>query len=354
MTDCSIKISVIVPVYNAGAYLSECLDSICGQDYENIEVVIVDDGSTDGSGAVCDSYADRDPRVQVVHQRNQGVSVARNVGLALVTGDYVMFPDADDFFADSQALDRVAVHVATAHPDVSVFEVAQLDQVTRHMKRDPALTLIECGAADLIRGNKYRAGMCSKIVRTAVCRQFGLQFTPGLRMSEDMEFSAKLLSHNLKITYLPTCIYIIRLWAGSSTRRAGAQKIYEGTLQVLDGWRASAQMCASSETRDLVGNFLAGFYAMLLISYSSGYSRFAHRMQANAYYLQFTWHGSVRLLDRVSALCGLRLARYAVKVLLSVYSGLVTVRGKYQGAVDSVSSALRLTGRGAPSESRKW
>lgn len=89
-------ISIIVPIYNVENYLAACLDSILNSTYKDIELILVDDGSPDGCGAICDSYAARDCRVRVIHQQNQGVSAARNAGLKTATGDYVAFVDSDD------------------------------------------------------------------------------------------------------------------------------------------------------------------------------------------------------------------------------------------------------------------
>ena len=88
--------SIIIPVYNVELYLKECIDSLLNQTYKNIEILIVDDGSTDNSGKICDSYC-RDPRVTVFHQSNAGVSVARNFALDQANGEYVFFVDPDDF-----------------------------------------------------------------------------------------------------------------------------------------------------------------------------------------------------------------------------------------------------------------
>jgi len=91
------KISVIVPVYNPGKYIHACIDSLIEQTYSNLEIILIDDGSTDGSGRVCDDYAAKDNRIICVHQPNGGVSKARNAGLAIATGDYYHFPDSDDY-----------------------------------------------------------------------------------------------------------------------------------------------------------------------------------------------------------------------------------------------------------------
>lgn len=89
-------ISIIIPVYNCGDLLSDCLDSVVNQTYKNLEIVIVDDGSTDGSGEICDKYAQKDCRIKVIHKKNEGASVARNVALDLIQGEYVGFVDGDD------------------------------------------------------------------------------------------------------------------------------------------------------------------------------------------------------------------------------------------------------------------
>ena len=91
------KISVIVPVYNVEEYITKCLSSIANQTHTNLEIICVDDGSTDGSGLICDEFAKADARFVVVHKQNEGVAVARNVALELATGDYIGFVDSDDW-----------------------------------------------------------------------------------------------------------------------------------------------------------------------------------------------------------------------------------------------------------------
>lgn len=93
------KISIIVPVYNVERYIERCVESICQQTYTNTEIILVDDGSTDSSGKICDEIAVKDPRIRVIHQQNSGLSAARNAGLAVAKGEYIAFVDSDDYIA---------------------------------------------------------------------------------------------------------------------------------------------------------------------------------------------------------------------------------------------------------------
>jgi glycosyltransferase involved in cell wall biosynthesis len=93
-------VSIIVPVYNVEKYLAQCLDSLIMQTLKNIEIILIDDGSTDNSGLICDEYAAQDSRIKVIHKKNGGASDTRNAGLKSMNGDFVSFVDGDDFVAD--------------------------------------------------------------------------------------------------------------------------------------------------------------------------------------------------------------------------------------------------------------
>ena len=91
-------ISIVVPLYNVENYLKECIDSILTQSYHNLEIILVDDGSTDNSGKICDNYAKKDSRIKVIHKENGGASDARNYGIKEAKGKYIQFTDSDDFY----------------------------------------------------------------------------------------------------------------------------------------------------------------------------------------------------------------------------------------------------------------
>lgn len=129
------KISVIIPVYNAGAYLEECLDSVLHQTYGNLEILLIDDGSTDGSGALCDAYAARDGRVRVFHQENRGQSAARNAGLGAMTGELIAFVDADDVAAPDMLQNLLGALDTGA--DFAVCNILRIDEAGRPLDLCP-------------------------------------------------------------------------------------------------------------------------------------------------------------------------------------------------------------------------
>ena len=112
-------ISLIIPVYNVQDYLEECLDSVLLQDYENFEVVAVNDGSTDNSREILENYERRDSRIRVIDQRNKGLAGARNTGVAAVCGDYIAFVDSDDYVTPKY-LSAMAANAITHDTDVSI------------------------------------------------------------------------------------------------------------------------------------------------------------------------------------------------------------------------------------------
>ncbi len=107
MNNTNIKISIIIPVYNAERYLRECLDSICNQSYKELEIILVDDDSQDGSSEICKEYMKIDKRIIYLYKENEGPGVARNMGLNIASGTYIMFIDSDDFLYDVHNIENI-------------------------------------------------------------------------------------------------------------------------------------------------------------------------------------------------------------------------------------------------------
>lgn len=115
------KISVIVPIYNTEKYLEECLDSIINQSYKNLEIILVDDGSKDGSSDICDKYAEKDTRIKVIHKKNEGVAKARNDGISAASGDYLAFVDSDDILNLSM-FEKLINNAENNNADISICD----------------------------------------------------------------------------------------------------------------------------------------------------------------------------------------------------------------------------------------
>lgn len=118
-------ISIIIPVYNVSSYLAQCLESVLEQTYRNLQIICVDDGSIDGSGEICDSYAKRDSRLQVIHQKNAGAGAARNVGLSVAEGEFVGFVDSDDYIAPEMYQSLLDVLMQT-DSDIAACEMIEV------------------------------------------------------------------------------------------------------------------------------------------------------------------------------------------------------------------------------------
>ena len=113
-----LAVSIIVPVYNVERFLPKCLDSILNQTFQNFELLLIDDGSSDNSGSICDEYAKKDSRIKVFHQENKGVSFARNLGLDYAQGKYILFVDSDDWVASEYLQDFIRIVDSKKETDI--------------------------------------------------------------------------------------------------------------------------------------------------------------------------------------------------------------------------------------------
>ena len=198
------KISVIVPVYKVEPYLRKCLDSIINQTYQNLEIILVDDGSPDNCGLICDTYAAQDRRVKVIHKTNGGISSARNAGLAAATGDWVGWVDSDDWIEEELfacVLEQAARHGA----DVIAFgHVEECRNRTYIRSWDQALLLNAEEALELLLKNEMPCAMWDKLWRRPLFE--GIPFPEG-KNYEDMAVTHRLLLRAKKVVCLPIAMY---------------------------------------------------------------------------------------------------------------------------------------------------
>lgn len=186
-------ISVIVPVYNAAKYLTKCIDSIINQTYQNVEIILVDDGSTDGSGEICDRYARRDARVKVIHKRNGGVSSARNCGLDAATGSFVTFVDSDDYLELSFA--KMISDDMNEDTDIALYSMIQQKKngevIGGHIYSEDIFIINSMVGQQL-----YQINVATPVAiafRCSIINDNNLRFQQNYPMGEDSLFSQQYL-----------------------------------------------------------------------------------------------------------------------------------------------------------------
>lgn len=215
------KISVVVPIYNVETYLDQCVHSLLAQTYPDIEVILVDDGSPDRCPTMCDMYADHDKRVRVVHQLNRGVSVARNVGMDMATGEWLMFCDPDDWY-ELSAVEIMVAHAERFNSDIAVF--GHILHYFDHVKQYPAIAedklLTE---RDKIYAYKDQLNFVitsvNKLYRRCVIESQHIRFSSGITNTEELLFSMNMLSATNRISYSAVCLYHCLIRENSASRR---------------------------------------------------------------------------------------------------------------------------------------
>ena len=208
-------ITIIVPVYNVKEYLSKCLDSILCQTYKNIELILIDDGSTDGSEKICDDYAKKDNRVVVYHQTNFGVSVSRNKGLKLANGIYITFVDADDYISKDYIIDlkknindSIDIVISNAK---DVIDDKIVDYKT--IKKDIILSSSKA-KEELFSGKKFSMVCWGNLYKTELAKQ--ISFDTKMKIAEDFDFLYKYFSLTNKVKIIKECNYYYLIREGST------------------------------------------------------------------------------------------------------------------------------------------
>lgn len=218
------QVSVIVPVYNTAAHLSSCIESILGQTCPDFELILVDDGSTDQSGAICDQFALADSRVRVFHTANNGVSSARNAGLEAVSGKYAVFCDSDDTIAPT----LLAVLLERSDSDLVECGIHS-GQEQRVYESDQTFLMCEM-TAQVFTGLLQKSlisSPCAKLYRMDLIRRFCLQFDTSVNYGEDLIFNLSYLQHCQSYTSVAQCLYFYKFaMEGSLTNHFTKTRLY--------------------------------------------------------------------------------------------------------------------------------
>lgn len=234
------KVSIIVPVYNVAKYLNECIQSVLNQSYRDIEVILINDGSTDTSGEICDYWKEVDKRVTVLHKKNQGLSSARNMGLDKMRGEYVVFVDSDDIVhpmmveralsvLESRNFDCVVYKYKEIREECSVklFEKLEYDNIEELTQKEVLKTILI--------GKEFRMLVWNKVYKAELWD--GIRFQTGRQPGEDVSVTYKVLDKCESVGYIRDKLYYYRIRRGSLIRSEVSCK----NLYIIDAYNEMFQ-----------------------------------------------------------------------------------------------------------------
>ena len=199
-------ISIIVPVYNVEKYLSDCLDSVLKQKFENLEIILIDDGSLDSSGRICDEYLQKDKRIRVVHKENGGVSSARNIGLDMANGEYIMFLDSDDMFC-KHAFNTI---ITDLNENVDMYtytferineEGLKIEIENKYKFKDGIYTQNDFLKKYYTIFHGFPWNIWQSVFKASIIKQNNIRFINGKKAAEDVEFYIEYVLHANNIMY---------------------------------------------------------------------------------------------------------------------------------------------------------
>ncbi len=258
------RVSVIIPVYNVKPYLERCLQSVLSQTLKDMEIILVDDGSTDGSGELADKLAVTDSRVRVIHQKNQGVSVARNTGLQNAQGEYVVFMDSDDEWLLQDGIETL-LEKSERGCDLIVFKRVDIWKEHREASNDYDLETISrlpdtsAVFSHLVKTQQFQFSACFMMTRRQVLIDNGIFFPVGI-VDEDISWNLHLWQcvHSVSFHNLPFYGYHHR---ANSVTTTSSIRSYRSNNQIFTHWKALCQEGCTNKTSILI--YLANIWVSL-------------------------------------------------------------------------------------------
>lgn len=221
------NVSIIVPVYNVEPFLARCVDSILAQTYHNFELILIDDGSQDRSGQICEEYAEHDKRVRVLHQKNSGQSVARNRGLDICKGDYIYFCDSDDWI-EPELLETAVKKIVEFNSDLVQFQyfIHEENKRTRTWINSDREIIIKKERdkihflTDELLEYKFGWELWRGLFRTQLIRENDICFPNGINISEDLYFYIQYCLYSKKISVISLPLYHYYVRNGSTMQKS--------------------------------------------------------------------------------------------------------------------------------------
>lgn len=229
----SVKMSVIMPVYNAEKCLRRAVDCIIAQSLREWELILIDDGSTDSSSVICNEYANCDSRICVIHKKNEGVSAARQLGLDLAKGDYIIHADSDDW-CEKNMLESLYSKAIENDNDVVICDYYTNNGRHQELKKqEPSDLSPNTILRELFQ--QLHGSCCNKIIKKSYYKKHSISFLKGIDYCEDLLFWCQIYIHeDVKTSYLPEAFYHYTTESETSITRSGSLKLFHDACAVID------------------------------------------------------------------------------------------------------------------------
>ncbi len=254
-------ISVIIPVYNVEEYLHECVDSVINQTYKNLQIILVDDGSTDSSGKICDEYAENDKRITVVHQKNAGPSKTRNTGLSQANGKYIYFLDSDDYI-ENNALELLIDTAESNDADLVFFDAHSFSDDGQKIKQGYVVKgIYEAKSgyeilAELHNNRDYHCSVVLLFINRRMLNNHNIRFLESAYCSEDMLFTYKVFCSSSKTVQCKNTLYHRRYRVNSIVTSQKSERHFRSCRDVYE------QIRDFSESIGKTGDYMATEYTV--------------------------------------------------------------------------------------------
>lgn len=310
-----MKFSVIIPIYKVEQYLRQCVDSVLAQTYTDVEIILVDDGSPDSCPAICDEYAKKDSRIKVIHKPNGGLSDARNAGLDMAQGEYVLFLDSDDWWDDKDALRKTDASLKESGADITIIGMKKylsrenrIGDVRTPQKCDKVNNTLSHAQEQYMRSNIFVACAWDKVVRRSLIEKDTQRFVKH-QFSEDIEWCCKLLLKNPRIDVLEEAFYVYRQQVATSiSANVGVNNI-NCILDVINRY-------AKTDAPEPLLHFIANQYVLLIANFMRLSKDCQKPLEAEVkklwWLLRYNWYPYTRLVAKVKFL-GFGITKYLLR-----------------------------------------
>ena len=316
-----MKISFVIPIYKVEKYIFQCVDSILGQTYRDIEVILVDDGSPDNCPHICDRYSVADSRIKVLHKTNGGLSDARNEGLKAVTGEYVIFVDGDDFWSENTCLEQlfqilrenpecdfVGFNCQYYYPDSNTYHkwVPYADAIAGKVV-DKNTAMVE-----LVKSGTFPMSACLKMMRRQFLLDNNLFFVKG-QLSEDIPWFINMLESTKLCCFVNLYIYCYRQNVAGSITNSSGERGFNNLFDIFKReWNIVEERNFTEEAKKALKSFLAYEYSILISYPIMDKSKLSELFQFKEV-LNYTLNPKVRMVSKVNRLFGIRITRMVLK-----------------------------------------